>query len=213
MRMVTSRERRLIGLGLIAAIAITAYLYVLEPLLTRQRELSEMIPARETLLERRRLLTAQRSRITADLEALTRRLEDESAHFLPGPTAPLAASALQKLVKGLATKANVDVRSERVLPPVDLAGLHEVPIELTVAGTIRQTAGLLQQLEQADQLLTVKDLKLRVTSVGQPRELLATIVIAGYFLPGAMPADREDGPKRPDASSAPPLSSLSIPAF
>ena len=203
----------MIGLGLIAAGAIAAYLYVLEPLLTRQRELAEAIPAREALLERRRLLIAQRPRITADLESVTRRVEDGTAHFLPGPTAPLAASALQKLVKGLATEANVDVRSERVLPPVALAGLHEVPIELTVAGTIRQTAGLLQQLEQAEQLLTVKDLKLRVTSVGQPRELLATVVIAGYFLPGAMPADREDGPKRSDISSAPSPSSASIPAY
>jgi hypothetical protein len=211
--MVTSRERRLIGLGLVAAIAITAYFYVLEPLLTRQRELSEMIPTREALLERRRLLIAQRPRIAADLEAVTRRVDDEAAHFLPGPTAPLAASALQKLVKRLATEANVDVRSERVLPPVALASLHEVPIELTVAGTIRQTAGLLQQLEQADQLLTVKDLKLRVTSVGQPRELLATIVIAGYFLPGAIPADPEDGPKRPDTSSAPSPPSPPIPAY
>jgi hypothetical protein len=213
MRTVTSRERRLIGLGLIAAVAIAAYLYVLEPLLTRQREWSEMIPAREALLERRRLLIAQRPRIAAELEAITRQLEDESAHFLPGPTAPLAASALQKLVKGLATEANVDVRSERVLAPVALASLHEVPIELTVAGTIRQTAGLLQRIEQADQLLTVKDLKLRVTSVGQPRELLATVVIAGYFLPGVMPSERIAEPKGPEATSAPSPSPPSLLAY
>jgi Tfp pilus assembly protein PilO len=69
------------------------------------------------------------------------------------------------------------------MPPVDLAGLQEVPIELTVAGTIRETVGMLYQIERTPRLLTVKDVKLRVVAVGQPRGLLTTIVVAGYLLP------------------------------
>ena len=33
------------------------------------------------------------------------------------------------------------------------------------------------------QLLTVRDLKVRVVAVGQPREILTTLTIAGYLLP------------------------------
>src|SRR5215472_6408380 len=88
-----------------------------------------------------------------------------------------------RLIEELAGAANVDVRSERVLPPAELAGLQEVPIELTVAGSIRDTVDLLFRIERTSRLLTVKDLKVRVVAVGQPRELMTTLVVAGYLLP------------------------------
>ena len=59
------------------------------------------MPAREATLERRRLLVGQRPRLAEELAAVTERLETESARLLRGPTPPLAASELQKLVKEL----------------------------------------------------------------------------------------------------------------
>jgi hypothetical protein len=72
-----------------------------------------------------------------------------------GPTAPIAASE----------HANMDVRSERVLPPTSLAGVQEVPVELTVGGSIRDTVALLYQLGRTSRLLTAKDVKLCVVAV------------------------------------------------
>jgi hypothetical protein len=87
------------------------------------------------------------------------------------------------VVKDVAAGANVEVRSERVMPTADMAGLQEVPIELTVAGSIRETVALLYQIEHTPKLLTVKDVKVRVVGVGQPRGLLTTLTVAGYLLP------------------------------
>ena len=86
-------------------------------------------------------------------------------------------------MKEVTTSANVDVRSERVLPPTELQGLQEVPIELTVAGSLRDTVALLAQIERTSRLLTIKDVKVRVVAVGQPRELLTTLTVAGYLQP------------------------------
>jgi Tfp pilus assembly protein PilO len=69
------------------------------------------------------------------------------------------------------------------LPPTNLAGLQEVPIELIVAGSIRDTVALLSQLGRTSRLLTVMDVKLRMVAVGQPRELLTTLTVAGNLLP------------------------------
>ena len=71
------------------------------------------------------------------------------------------------------------------MPPTSLAGLQEVPIELIVAGSIRDTVELLFQLGRTSRLLTVMDVKLRMVAVGQPRELLTTLTVAGYLLPAA----------------------------
>jgi hypothetical protein len=104
---------------------------------------------------------------------------------LLGPTAPIAASALQRVVKEVPTGANVDVRSERVLPPTNLAGLQEVPVELTVAGSMRDTVALFYLLGRTSRLLTANGVKLCVVAVGQPPELLTTLTVAGYLLPAA----------------------------
>jgi Type II secretion system (T2SS), protein M subtype b len=177
------RERSLIGLAMGGLLIVALYLYVVEPLVARNRELAELAPVREATLDARRRLVAQRPRLTQELASAQQGFEAQAARLLPGPTPPLAASQLQKLVKEVAAAANVDVRSERVLAPADLAGVQEVPLELTVAGNVRETMTLLYQIERTSRLLTVKEVKVRVVAVGQPRELLTTLTVAGYVLP------------------------------
>ena len=71
------------------------------------------------------------------------------------------------------------------MPPTNLAELQEVPVELTVAGSIRDTVALLYQLGRTSRLLTAKDVKLCVIAVGQPCERLTTLTVAGSLLPAA----------------------------
>jgi len=182
MASLTLRERTLIGLAVAGLLIVFVYLYGVEPLIVRSRELAELAPAREATLEARRRLIEQRPRLIQELAEVARGFEEQSTRLLPGPTPPLAASELQKLVKEVAAATNVDVRSERVLPAADLTELQEVPIELTVAGSIRDTVALLHQIERTPRLLTIKDVKVRVVAIGQPRELLTTITVAGYLL-------------------------------
>jgi len=196
MAVISRRERALIGLGVTGAVLFGAYLLVVEPMMNRNAELAELLPAREATLERRRQLVAQRDRIAAEEQALASRLEAESARLLPGATAPLAASELQKLVKDVAEGAKVEVRSERVLPPVELAGLLEVPIEIAVAGSARETVSLLHLLDQTPRLLTLHDVNIRVVAVGQARDLLTTLTVSGYILPGA-PVKADEKPAAP----------------
>ena len=182
------RERVLVAVALLAGIAIAGYLYVVEPIRQRNAQEAELIPVREARLERRRALIAQHSTLTAELADADKRVAAESLRLLQGPTPPLAASELQKLVKDLAATVGVEVRSERVLPTVDRSGLVEVPIEITVAGGIRESVNLLGRLDQTPKLLTVQDFKMRVVSLGQPRDLLTTITVAGYLLATPAPA-------------------------
>ena len=183
MATLTPRERVIVGAGAVVALAVGGYLFVVEPLLTRARDAEAMRPAREATLERRRLLVGQRPRLAEELAAVTARLETESARLLRGPTPPLAASELQKLVKELLPVGGVEVRSERVLPTADHQGLQEVGLELTLTGSIRDTVAALARLERTDRLLALKHVKIRVVAPGQARDLLTTLTVAGYLLP------------------------------
>jgi hypothetical protein len=66
-------------------------------------------------------------------------------------------------------------------------------VEITVSGGIREIAGLLYRLEGTPTLLTLQDLKVRVISVGQPRELLTTLTVSGFIL-SAGPAQKAERP-------------------
>lgn len=194
---VSKRERRLIVAGVVVAAAVGGYLYVVEPLREHRRESEELAASREATLERRRILVAQRRALEEQLAEAATRLEEQDKRLLKGPTPPLAASELQKLVKDVATAANVEVRSERILPPVNRDGLQEVPLELTVAGGIRESVTLLHQIERSPKLLTMQDVKVRVVAVGQPRDLLTTLTVSGYLLPTPVPAKPDDKPAAP----------------
>jgi len=189
----SKRERSLIALAVIVGAGLLAYVYGLEPLQEWKRGGAEMIPTREAMLERRRLLVAQGPTLTAEIEKVNGQVEAMSPRWLQGPTPPLAASELQTLVKGLAEQAGAEVRSERILPLVDRAGLQEVPIEITVASGLREAVRLLYDLEHTTKILTVQDVKVRVVAVGQARDLLTTFTVSG-FLPSAATPTVGDSP-------------------
>lgn len=182
----TRRERLSLGLGLAVAVTAGAYLYLVEPMLTRQREAAEFVSAREATLTRRRLLVGGRERLEAEAAATAAKVESMASRLLlPGPTAAVAASELQRTIKAMAAEANAEMRSERVLPAVEMSGLQEVGVELTVAGTVRETIGFLRRIERPMRLLVVKDVKIRLVAPGQARELLTTLVVAGYLRVGS----------------------------
>lgn len=196
MARIQRREQRLLVIGGLVAAAVLGYLYVVEPLTERREQVQAELSIREARLQRQQRLVERRERYEQELEELRAEVERQRARLLPGDKAPLAASELQSLVKRTAQETGVEVRSERVLPTNDRAGYTEVPVEVTLSGPIRAIASFLHQLEAAPLLLAVQDVKLRVVSVGAPRELLATLAIAGYIATGAESAPRRNGPAR-----------------
>ena len=123
-------------------------------------------------------------RIVRDLAATNAEIERLSERFLANAAPAVAASELQKLTKDMAAQAGTEMRSERILPPVERGELLEIPVEIAVSGEIRQLVDLLTRLEETQKLLTIQDLRVRVVNVSQPRELLATLTVSGFILPG-----------------------------
>src|SRR5262245_6676880 len=178
------RERTLVGLAVGIAVLVLGWQVIVVPIRDRNRTASELVPVREQVLSRRQDLVGRKAAIMAELEATNKRLESLNERFLPAGTPAVAASELQKLVKGMASQASTEVRSERILPPVERGELLEIPLEIAVSGEIRQLVDLLARLEQAPKLLAIQDLKVRVVNITQPKELLATLTLSGFILPG-----------------------------
>ena len=177
------RERMLIAVGAVAGLLVIGWTLGVQPIRDRLRGAADLVPAREQVLTRRLELISRKASISRDLESTNARLQALGDRFLPGSTPAVAASELQKLTKEIAVKASTEIRSERILPPVERGELVEIPIEIAVSTEVRQLVDILSRLEQAPKLLTVQDLKIRVINVAQPKELLATITLSGFILP------------------------------
>jgi len=199
MNRLSKREQVMIGAAFLAAILASGYLYVVEPRWAEIKNLEQdRIPAREQVLTKARARINQQDTVRSELAQISQAVEKLSQRLLPGATPPLAASALQKEIKDLAAAASVEVRSERILQPVERGDLLEIPVEITVSGGIREITSLLYRLEGTTMFLTLKDLKVRVISVGQPRELLTTLTVSGFILSSGPPqkAEKPAGPPK-----------------
>jgi Tfp pilus assembly protein PilO len=178
------RERTIVGLGVIGLVIVLGWTFVVEPMAERQQTTAELVPSRSQVLARRIDLIARKDGITRDLQGTNADIERFSARFLTEAAPAVAASELQKLTKEMAAQASTEVRSERILPTVERGELLEIPVEIAVSGEIRHLVDLLSRLEASQKLLTVQDLRVRVVNVSQPRELLATLTVSGFILPG-----------------------------
>jgi Tfp pilus assembly protein PilO len=178
------RERLLISAAVLAGLVFMGWEFVVQPIRERYQSAAELTPVRERVLTRRVELLARKGAIIQELETTNTQLQAASNRLLSTATAAVAASELQKLAKEMAVQASTEIRSERILTPVERGELVEIPIEIAVSCEIRQLVDLLSRMEQTPKLLTVQDLKIRVVNVTQPKELLATMTISGFILPG-----------------------------
>ena len=190
MATITARERVLIGIAGGAVLLTVGWVLVVEPLRARNRELADLVPSRVLVLAKRRELMARAPELRRDLDETARRVAELKTRHLTAAAPPVAASELVKIVKDAAGQAGLEVRSERILTPTARGELLEIPLEITVSGGIRELVTLLYQLEEARQLLTLQDVKIRVLNVSQPKELLTTLTVSGFILPGPPPPKR-----------------------
>jgi Tfp pilus assembly protein PilO len=179
----SGRERRLVGVAVVVATAIAGWTFVVEPLVDRNRTMAELVPARHQVLDKRRALLARAPALRKELEEATVQIEQLKGHLLTAATPAVAASELVRIVKDASRKGGLEVRSERILTPVAHGELLEIPLEITVAGGIRELVTMLHAIEEASKLLTLQDIKIRVLNVSQPKELLTTITVSGFILP------------------------------
>ena len=200
------RERRLLLLAGLLTLGVVGYVYVVEPLIEAHAATRDLVVARRALLARQQRLVARTDAYRRELGTLQAEIARGRTRLLAGDKAPVAASELQKLVKSTAQESGIEVRSERILPPVDRGGYAEVPVEVTLAGPIRGLTAFLHRLEGTPILLALTDLKVRAPATGASRDLSATLALSGFIpAPAGAPAPAGPGATPRPSTIVPPV--------
>ena len=116
----------------------------------------------------------QAKRVEAELKTLENTL-------LKGGTPPVAAADLQKFLKDTAAISNIDVKLERTLNPVILEDYLGIPVEIGFSTTTKSLQDLMVRLRKSAYLLTVSEIKIRVTNISKPEEMYTTLVVTGFI--------------------------------
>ena len=149
----------------------------------------------EIELKKKQLVKYQRMFQTGgDLEkevaALKATLKQGESGLLTGKTPALAAADIQKVVREMAEKSQVEIKRVRVLKPEDVGGSHylSIPVQLTINGTVRHLKEFLYQIMTSSKYLTVQKVgitvnrrRLRRGATKQAESINANITVNGFL--------------------------------
>lgn len=154
------RERRVVAGG--AAISVAALLTVLVvlPFARRWSERADAIAAKREQLTRLRALVEGEASARATVEAGQRAQQARATRLLAGETPDVAASALQELVQGYATEADVALSSFNADRVTSDSTLQMIPIRLAGESDVAGLTRLLYDLQHGEKLLLIDEMRI-----------------------------------------------------
>lgn len=110
--------------------------------------------------------------------------------LLTGKTPALAAADIQKVMREMAEKSQVEIKRVRVLKPEDVGGNHylSIPVQLSLNGSTRKMKKFLYQIMTASKYLTVQKVvitvsrkRLRRGATKRAESIKADITVNGFL--------------------------------
>jgi hypothetical protein len=141
-----------LALAVLAAVVLVVFAFIVEPFVTRSRELSDEIEAERALLGR--LQSASLPGLATKMPG-KRAAVDHGEVFLPGGSDPLRLAFLQSRLGKVASDEGAVLKSVRNLPVRDREGLRLLGVEAQLTASIGQLQRILYALEGDEPYLFV----------------------------------------------------------
>jgi Tfp pilus assembly protein PilO len=187
----SKRERSLALLAVVVVVAILLYDRVVTPLIERRTWIRDQLVLQPELFRRSLGYLGREKEIRTRLEEARRRVKAMDRLLLAGDTPSVIASALQKVVRDIATKEGIQIATTRVLDSTEAGSFLRIPIQVDVVGKIEQIANLIKFLDSNPKSLILDEVNIR--SAGNSRrsrrnkrpiqlkkKLRASLVISGF---------------------------------
>jgi len=175
------RERYIVFAALGAAVIFFTIKFGIGPFLESQQSIRGEIPVKINQLEKYRQFVAGKARAEKNLKRIRSLTKRGYLKMLAGETSPLAAAHLQDILKTLSAKNLINIKSEKVLDTKSMDFFEQVPVQIEFTSTITNLTNFLYAIETYEKLLIITDLNIRVTSRRNPRDVRATLVVAGLM--------------------------------
>jgi hypothetical protein len=188
---VTERERKVLLAGGAAVLLILLF-HGFSLYSDFRANVLELADAKRFMLEKQLRKLSQKDLIEARIGVVRQEIEKNEKTFLRGNKPPVAAALLQRFLKEGAASLNIEVKEERTLNPVDADVYLGIPVEIGFTASTEKLKELLYKFRTAPYLLTVSELKIRVTNVNDPADVYATVVVTGFIKKSPVEKDEKE---------------------
>ena len=181
--------------GLIAiAAALAAYTFLVIPLVEAQKEADQAMALNQRILLKYGEILSNRKAVEEGLARTQKQREEIQKRLIPGETPQLGAAHLQDLVKRLAEKNNLGLRSFRNLDPKEAGSFRRisVQIEFNPLSSMQNLTQFLYELEHQEQELRISEMDLLVFNPRMPNTIQGNLIISG-LMKGSKGKDQEKG--------------------
>ncbi|MBI5739485.1 MAG: hypothetical protein HZA16_02090 [Nitrospirae bacterium] len=177
---ISDREKKFLLIGGFAVFAVLIY-YAYSMYADYKKRTADFSDARLVMLEKQLKRISGKDDVEKNLEEIRKALEVKEKAVLQGDKPPVAAAELSRLLREAASAQGVNIALERTLNPSDFSYYIAVPVEIGFTATTEKLKGILYSLKISPFLLTVPEIKIRVTNVTKPVDIYTTLVVTGYI--------------------------------
>lgn len=153
------RERRTIAIGATVVGVVAAVMLVFMPLGRRWSEREALIAVTRSHLARVRSIVGHEAELAAATRTMEARLDAGGTRLVRAPSLPLAAAAVQSMVRDYARASVVTVtRLDAAGEPIARNSSVAIPATIAVQGDIYGIADFLRRLQHGPWMLEITDL-------------------------------------------------------
>ena len=191
---ITTREKRIIAIGICLAVAVMIY-YAATLLLPDRESLSQDV------IQKKRLLLKQRETLTREevyrkrIDQFGGRLQKEKELLLPGDNPNVAGAELQKILKDFADQSGVEITQKNILPEKKVQDLlTKVSVRIDTNCNLEQLAQFMTAIGNYEKYLKIDECMINGFKIQKRYEIRPSLTIAGYI------NAREEKPKEKPAT-------------
>jgi hypothetical protein len=178
---VSSREKLIIGIGIVAAIAVILF-YAATELLPESQNLSRDVELKKSMLRSQRDTLSREETYKKRLDQYQKQLDQDLSRFLPGENASLAGAELQKVIKDFADRSGVEINQRNIQAEKKIQDIAiKVAVRIETNCTPEQLVQFLALVESHEKLLRIDELVISSLRIQRRFEIRPSVTISGYI--------------------------------
>ncbi len=178
-----------VGIGIVLLLVFVGIL----PLVDASKKMEDEIIMKRKMIQKYDEFLRNRKAVEEDLLITQKQYERIQQRLLPGETPQLGAATLQEIVKKLADKNGITIRSFKILEPKETLPYRKVSIhiEFNPVNNILSLGQFFYDLERQEKMLLISEMDILVFNVRAPNNIQGSLVVTG-LMRGA--SDRDKAP-------------------
>jgi Tfp pilus assembly protein PilO len=179
---ISKRDKKILTLGGVVVVIFLFITYVITPFFESEQEIRDNTEQREVLLQKYEKIINQKSEVEKNLSQMKRNLTKIKGKLLKGSTPSLAAAEMQKMLEKISKSHDLELKSVKVKDAEKEGDFLAIPLELRLTTDLNRTRKFITDLENNQKYLIIPQLKISVKNQRDPKEVIVTIVVTGFFM-------------------------------